>query len=204
MIKSIHETFTYFIGFITQTFYDCCPEKKNIYSNRLPWIDKNIKTKIVERERLLKIKINDPTEHNRKQFKEMRNHVISLQRRSERKYYREQLEINEHDLRKSWKILTHIIGKEEHSQTRKLEFNINNRVTSDSHSIANHFNNYFVNVGTNIAEKIVTHIDPLTYITYNAHQLKIPRIEEPEILNVIAQLKNSAAGHDSLPDSIIK
>ena len=49
MIKSIHETFTYFIGFITQTFYDCCPEKKTIkikYTNRLPWIDKNIKLKL--------------------------------------------------------------------------------------------------------------------------------------------------------------
>ena len=56
----------------------------------------------------------------------MRNHVISLQRQSERKYYREQLDINEHDQRKSWKILMHIIGKEERSQTRKLEFNINN------------------------------------------------------------------------------
>ena len=68
MIKSIHETFTYFIGSITPTFYDCCSKKNNkkIYSNRLPWIDKNIKTKIVERERLLKIQINDPTEHNRK------------------------------------------------------------------------------------------------------------------------------------------
>ena len=44
----------------------------------------------------------------------------------------------------------------------------------------------------------------MTYITYNAHQLRIPRIEEPEILNVIAQLKNSAAGHDSLPGSIMK
>ena len=125
------------------------------YSNRLPWIDKNIKTKIVERERLLKIKINDPTEHNRKQFKEMRNHVISLQQQSERKYYREQLVINEHDLRKSWKILKHIIGMKECLQTRKLEFNINNRVTSNSHSIANHFNNYFVNVGKNLAEKLL-------------------------------------------------
>ena len=134
----------------------------------------------------------------------MRNHVISLQRQSGHKYYREQLEINKHDLRKSWKILKHIIGKEECSKKHKLEFNINNRVTSDSHSIANHFNNYFVNVGKNVAENIVTHIDPLAYITYNAHQLRIPRIEEPEMLNVIAQLKNSAAGHDSLPGSIMK
>ena len=82
----------------------------------------------------------------------MRNHVLSLQQQTERKYT-EQLEINEHDLRKSWKIITHIIGKEESSRTRKLEFNINNRVTSDSHSIANHFNNYFVNVGKSLTEK---------------------------------------------------
>ena len=92
----------------------------------------------------------------------MRNHVIPLQRQSERKYYRERLEINEHDLKKSWKIIKHIIGKKERSQTRKLEFNINNRVTSDPHSIANHFNKYVVNVGKSLAEKIVTDIDPLT------------------------------------------
>ena len=112
-------------------------EKK--YSNRQHWIDKNIKTKIVEREWL--IKINDPTEHNIKQFEEMRNQVSSLQQQLGSKYYREQLEIYEHDLRKSWKIIKHIIGKEESSQTPKIEFNINNRVTSDSHPFANHFNN---------------------------------------------------------------
>ena len=44
----------------------------------------------------------------------------------------------------------------------------------------------------------------MIYITYNAHRLIIPCIEEPEILHVIAQLKNSAAGHDSLPGSIMK
>ena len=60
-------------------------KKYKKYSNRHPWIDKNIKTKIVERERLLKIKINDPTDCNIKQSKEMRNHVLSLQRQSERK-----------------------------------------------------------------------------------------------------------------------
>ena len=68
----------------------------------------------------------------------------------------------------------------------------------------------FIEVSKNIFKKNrniilgVIHIDLLAYITYNAHQLRIPRIEEPEILNVIAQLKNSAAGHDSLPGSIMK
>ena len=45
----------------------------------------------------------------------MRNHVLSLQRQSERKYYREQLEINKHAIGESWKIIKHIIGNEEPS-----------------------------------------------------------------------------------------
>ena len=44
----------------------------------------------------------------------------------------------------------------------------------------------------------------MTYITYNTHRLIIPRIEEPEIVHAIAQLKNSAAEHDLLPGSIMK
>ena len=58
--------------------------------------------------------------------------------------------------------------KKESSRTRKLVYNINNRVTADSHSIANHFNNYFVNLGKR-RRKNVTHIEPFEYITYNAH-----------------------------------
>ena len=46
---------------------------------------------IAERERLLIVKVNNPTDDTISTFKKIRNKVISLQRKAERNYYKEQL-----------------------------------------------------------------------------------------------------------------
>ena len=59
--------------------------------------------------------------------------MISLQRKAERNYYKEQLEINEHDLRKSWNVIKDIIGKEgKNKQNKSAEFIIDNKTSTDS------------------------------------------------------------------------
>ena len=99
---------------------------------------------IAERERLLIVKVNNPTDDTISTFKKTRNKVISLQRKAERNYYKEQLEINEHDLRKSWNVIKDIIGKEgKNKQNKSAKFIIDNKTSTDSYEIANHFNNYF-------------------------------------------------------------
>ena len=120
-----------------------------------------IKSMIAERERLLIVKVNNPTDDTISTLKN-RNKVISLQRKAERNYYKEQLEINEHDLRKSWNVIKDIIGKE--GKNKSAKFIIDNKTSTDSYEIANHFINYFFNVGTNLASKIHSNIDPLSYI----------------------------------------
>ena len=74
---------------------------------------------IAERERLLIVKVNNPTDDTISTLKKIRNKVISLQRKAERNYYKEQLEINEHDLRKSWNVIKDIIGKEGKNKQNK-------------------------------------------------------------------------------------
>ena len=79
--------------------YAAQKKTKNVnYKNRNPWIDQKLKSMIVERERLLIVKVNNPTDDTISTLKKNRNKVISLQRKAERNYYKEQLEINEHDL----------------------------------------------------------------------------------------------------------
>ena len=74
--------------------------------------------------------------------------MISLQRKAERNYYKEQLEINEHDLRKSWNVIKDIIGKEgKNKQNKYAKFIIDNKTSTDSYEIANHFNNFFLMLG---------------------------------------------------------
>ena len=179
--------------------------KKVNYKNRNPWIDQKLKSMIAERERLLIVKVNNPTDDTISTLKKNRNKVISLQRKAERNYYKEQLEINEHDLRKSWNVIKDIIGKEgKNKQNKSAKFIIDNKTSTDSYEIANHFNNYFLNVGTNLTSKINSNIDPLSYITKNKYTLSIPYIEETEVLNALLSLKNSAAGYDGIPGSIMK
>ena len=52
----------------------------------------------------------------------------------ERNYYAEQIEINKHDLKKSWKIIKEIIGKNNSRGNRRTEYNIKGVLTNDSHN----------------------------------------------------------------------
>ena len=97
-----------------------------------------------------------------KTYKTSRNEIISELRNTEIKYYSNELELHKNDLSKSWKILRSIIGKESNNSTRKLSFNINNTVVTDSEVIANEFNNFFVSIGPTLASNITCSKDPLT------------------------------------------
>ena len=58
-------------------------------------------------------------------------------------YYSNELEINKSDIRKSWKILRNIIGKNSDKNKLKNSFSINNKIISNSQVIAEEFNNFF-------------------------------------------------------------
>ena len=99
-----------------------------------------------------------------KTYKTSRNEIISELRTTEIKYYGNELELHKNDLSKSWKILRSIIGKDSNNSTRKLSFNINNTVVTNSEVIANEFNNIFVSICSTLASNITCSKDPLTYV----------------------------------------
>ena len=164
-----------------------------------------MKNKIAKREELLAKKYKHPTLENIETYKKHKNKVLSELRIAEREFYRQEFEMTKNDLRKSWKVIKNIVGKDQknhHIQTQ--HFLVENKEVSDSFEVANIFNDYFIKVGSNLAEQIISDINPLSYVNHNHHTLFIPNIEEIEIKNIILTLKNTAAGHDDLPGSIMK
>ena len=59
------------------------------------------------------IKRKNPTSDNIINYKQYKNKNLSKQRKAERDYYREQFEIHQHDLKKSWRVIKNIIGKDD-------------------------------------------------------------------------------------------
>ena len=66
------------------------------------------------------------------------------------------------------------------------------------------FNEYFINVGRTLANKIVSTVNPMSYISSNMHSIFIPSISEDEVLHAISLLNNAAPGYDGLQARIMK
>ena len=106
----------------------------------------------------------------------------------ERNYYAEQIEINTHDLKTSWKIIKEIIGKNNNSRgNRRAEYNINGVLTYDLHIVSIEFKNCFTNIEPELAKHIPIVGNPLNYVTISQHF--IHHITENEVKNVICGLK---------------
>ena len=142
---------------------------------------------------------------NKQKYKQFRNRNLNEQRKAERNYYTEKFELNKNDLKKSWKIIKNMIGKEDNRYSlNHIDFLINGQYISDSKTIANSFNNYFINIGSSLASSIKSENDPLLYFQTNKKSIYIPEIDKSEIEPIISSINNSAAGYDELPASIMK
>ena len=78
--------------------------------------------------------------------------------------------------------IKNIVGKDKknyHIQTQN--FFVENKEVSNLFKVANMFNDYFIKIGSNLAEQIISVINPLSYVNHNHHTLCIPNIEEIEI-----------------------
>ena len=203
---SAQDDFTIFFNEVKYLFDQTFPkEKVEIkYSNKNPWISNKIKKDIIQREKLHFISKTFPTELNIQKYKSFKNQNLSDQKAAERSYYKDQFGILGDDLRKSFKVLRKVIGKQYGQNMANIDFIIRNKLVSDETEIANGFNNYFVTVGKSLTKNTNNDVNPLDYIQSNSKSIVIPDITVGDIINVISSLNNSSAGYDDMPASIMK
>ena len=98
-----------------------------------------------------------------------------------------------------------MIGKEDsRCHMNQIDFLINGQYISNSNTIANSFNNYFINVGNSLASSIQSENDPLLYLQTNIKSIYIPELDKIKIKSTISSINNSSSGYDELPASIMK
>ena len=83
----------------------------------------------------------------------------NLKRTSKKNYYSELLYTYRNDMKKTWRVLNNIMGKNVNKSSINTSFNHNNVQLNDKGQIAHEFCNYFTSVG----EKLATNIPPSQY-----------------------------------------
>ena len=112
---------------------------------------------------------------------------------------------NKCNLSKSWKIIKEVINKNK-INVKPDKIIINNEPVTDNLHIANHFNDFYVNIGHDLSRDIPNiRNDPTGYIPANLkYSMFVSPVTQIEILNVISNLKESSAGHDEIPSKLLK
>ena len=146
------------------------------------------------------------TKVNHEIYKNYRNLLNQILKRSERLHYQSLIIQNQNNLRKTWQVIKEVINKKKTPNQKTTIFSINGNSTTDSSIIASHFNKFFANIGPTLDSKIPpSSRTPSSYIKTSCPvNLFLSPCHLDEINRTIDNLKNCATGWDHLPSSLLK
>ena len=209
-LESCQDAFTFFHTNLKSIYEKSFPLKtfKVGYLNRKPWLTTGLKNSIKVKNKLYMKSKKYKSEYLDNKYKLYKKQLSKLLKIAEKQHYHHLLESNKRNLKKSWAIIKDVIGKKkiENSNCNK-EFLIDGRIVSDKNVIANNFNNFFSNIGKNLAKDIPeNNINPLQYMgnIRCEHSFFLRPTDESEIRKVVALLKNTGAGWDSINTKAVK
>ena len=175
-------------------------------SPRLPWITKSILRSINRKNNLYYANKIQRSEKSHRKYTTYKNVLTKILRIEKRKYFTNQLILVKHDIRKTWKIINSAINK--HSdKSRITKIKCNNVDIHDSEQIADSFNEYFSQIGHNLAKNIPpTQKKFLDFIDQpNPNSLFFVPVHRNEIIDIVHNLKNKkSTGHDGIDNILLK
>lgn len=179
--------------------------KKISYKNRKPWLTQGLKSAIKNKNKLYIKSIKNTSPQNLSEYKTYKCKLNKLLKHAERQYYHELMQIYRNNIRNTWSILKEVINKKK-SMNKPSNFKINGKVTSDRKIVANGFNNFFVNIGNNLAKEIPSSlVDPTSYIKEsNSYSIFLQPVDCNEVHRIISSLKRASAGYDGIHSEVVK
>ena len=124
---------------------------------------------------------------------------------AKRMFYARTFLMNKNDMKKTWEVISDTLKRKCKSKSQ-AEFIYENHVIRDTDEIANHFNNYFMN----IAQTLSQHIQPThsfkNYLNNNSmFRFKFQPVDQNHTSQLTDKLKNKAScGHDNISTKLIK
>lgn len=175
------------------------------YSNRKTWLTGGLKKSIKQKNKLYGIFRKSQSCSNEQNYKRYKRILAKAMRFAEKQYFDQAMNNYKNNLKKSWQVLKKIINKATTPNQLPSQFKIGNKIENCPNAIANSFNQFYVNIGPNLARNIPSRTnDPLDYVTGIQNSMFIYDTNCEEVSSVIKHLKNSAPGPDDIDIRIIK
>lgn len=184
------------------------PEIQNTSHYRQPWMTSGLLKSCRKKSKLYKKYLKNPTDSNKESFIKYRNIFKKTKIATEKRYYANKFMECGDDLKQIWKNIKILLNCGSRFNFPEFFITSNSNV-SDKHEIAKKFNEYFVNIGSDLADKIDTPCDcpPFDKFLTNRQvsSMGMLPITENDIMMVADQIRiSSSCGMDGIDPSIAK
>ena len=173
-----------------------------------PYITNGIRVSMKSREALHKIYLENPTEENERNFKNKRNRIVDIVRKAESDYYAAAIKNHADSNRQLWKTFGKMLNKNKTNHTLIDKIISRNVVTTDQQEITEEVNDYFCNIGSELASKFKdsNNNDFKKYLGNPSQQsLFLRRVTEKEVVQEINKLTlNKSPGQDEFTPQFLK
>ena len=134
-----------------------------------------------------------------------RARLRSTIREAKRMFYARTFLLYKNDMRKTWGVINDTLQSNRRSRGQS-EFIFGNRIISDSDEIANHFNDYLINISRTLSQQIQPVHSFDHYLNGNVtSEFQFHSVSQDYIGKLIDNLKNKASyGHDNISNILIK
>ena len=184
--------------------------RKEIKQTFKPWITKDIRKAITTREKLYKKFIRAKDQERKlnihKQYKELRNNIVSIIRKSKSQYFKQFFTKNACNAKNTWDGIKSIINFNNSSKSELSSLMVENEILTDPKIIANTFNKYFSTVADKLQDKIFhTSHDFKNYLKNgNNNSFFINPTDKDEIIDILITFNiNKTSGPHSIPNKIL-
>ena len=191
--NDVNKAYKSFIDKLTHYYNKNVPlvqNKQHKNDIRNPWITRGILRSIKKRNKLYKSYISNPSEQNANKYKKYRNNLNSIIRSSKKLYYSKEIENAEGNLNATWNVINKLINKGK-PRNNFDHLKIENKEITNPTEIAQAFNQFFTNIGPELASKISSDNKHFTEYLFEPNQNKMCFIptDEHEILKIVQSLK---------------
>ena len=197
-----NDAFSYFHNNLKVMSDQAFPIKKikKTYHTRQPWLTECLKISIKKKNKLYIVNKKHPTAQNEITYKIYKNKLNTVLKAAESEYYSKQLEINKHNMKKTWDIIEEAINKKKDTQVQDQFRLSNGEVTNDKAVISYNFNNFFAHIGPQLAAIIDKQSKmPSNYLkTRRINTIMLAPVTCEEVTKWIMTSRDSAPGYDEV------
>ena len=205
--SDFNSKFDMFCTEIDRIYKTSCPLKiKEISEKNVkkPWINRKLVVKIKRKHYLFKRYKDGGIPYS--EYKTYESRLSKEIKKSKKIYYQNKFRSCAGDSKETWKVTNTILGNCKLKKSSAISIELEGVLKTDEKEICNIFNDYFINIGRNLAENLEDNAsDPLDFMGDRVpNSFFFSKTDPAEIRRIVSKFKNKKTTVNNIPTFVFK